>query len=55
MNTALVVGVAATLLGFAGYVVGISAAYPGRAFSVTLLMFGMALVLVGRAGTADPA
>lgn len=55
MNIALVVGVAATLLGLVGYVAGISVSYPGRAFSLTLLMFGMALVLVGRAGTADPA
>jgi hypothetical protein len=55
MNTALPAGVVATALGLAGYVVGLSVAYPGRAFSLTLLMFGMALALAGRAGPADTA
>lgn len=55
MNTALAVGGAATLLGIGGYVAGTSVAYPGRAFSLTLLMFGTALALVSRAGTDETA
>ena len=54
MNIALVAGIVATFLGFLGYVVGITVAYPGREFSLTVLMFGMALALVGRTETADP-
>lgn len=55
MNTALAAGVAVTTAGLAGYVTGLSTAYPGRAFSLTLLMFGTTLALVGRAGAAASA
>lgn len=54
MNTTLALGLAMTALGFAGYAVGIRVAYPGRAFSVTLLMLGLALAAVaGTEGIRD--
>lgn len=53
MNILLAIGGITTILGVVGYVAGIFLAYPGRAFSLTLLMFGMALALVGRSGEAD--
>lgn len=53
MNTALVAGATATTFGLVGYVTGLFVAYPARAFSLTLLMFGMALALVGRAGAGE--
>lgn len=53
MNLLLAIGTLATILGIVGYVTGIFVAYPGRAFSLTFLMFGMALALVSRSGAAD--
>lgn len=35
-----------TAAGVAGYVLGLFAAYPGRAFSVTLVMVGVTLLSV---------
>lgn len=55
MNISLAIGGIATLLGIVGYVAGIFTPYPGRAFSLTFLMFGMALALAGRSGVADSA
>ena len=55
MNILLAIGGLATLLGIVGYVAGIFVPYPGRSFSLTFLMFGMALALVGRAGVPDSA
>lgn len=55
MNRALAAGLAATVLGLLGYGLGVFVAYPGRAFSLTVLMFGVALALIGRAGTGDEA
>lgn len=37
-------------VGLAGYAVGLAVAYPGRAFSLTAVMVGTALVIVGRNG-----
>ena len=48
MNLALATGLGAIALGLAGYVAGAFVDYPGRAFSLTLLMAGMALAAVGR-------
>lgn len=48
MQLAFAVGVAATLVGLGGYVVGLFVAYPGRAFSLTSLMFGVTLALASR-------
>lgn len=44
MNPVFLFGLVLTGLGLAGYVVGVTTAYPGRSFSVTLLMVGVALV-----------
>lgn len=57
MNRALTLGVVLVILGVAGYTYGITAAYPGRAFSVTLLMVGLSLVAMRQAfedGVLDP-
>lgn len=42
-------GGALTLLGVAGYVLGLLAAYPGRAFSITAVMVGVTLLAIGNA------
>lgn len=55
MNAVTVFGVGVTLLGVAGYIAGVSAPYPGRAFSLTALMGGLTILAVGRSATeADP-
>ncbi|UPV99875.1 hypothetical protein M0R88_15315 [Halorussus gelatinilyticus] len=48
MDTALAAGLALTLAGLVGYLVGIVAPYPGRAFSVTGVMIGITLLAIGR-------
>jgi hypothetical protein len=47
MNGTLVVGLSLTVLSGVGYAVGVVAAYPGRAFTLTGLMVGLALLSVG--------
>jgi len=47
MNGTLVAGLSLTVLSGVGYAVGVVAAYPGRAFSLTGLMVGLALLSVG--------
>ena len=42
-------GAVLSMLALAGYGVGVFVAYPGRAFSIALLMVGMTLVVVGGA------
>lgn len=55
MNRLLWTGAVALLAGAAGYAVGVFVPYPGRSFSVTAVMVGLALVAVGRtAGEAAP-
>ena len=54
MNRALAAGVALTLVGLVGYVVGIAVAYPGRAFSVTGVMVGITLLAIGSAAEGQP-
>lgn len=49
MNAVLAFGLVLTLGGLAGYLVGLSTPYGGRAFSVTVLMVGVALVSMWRA------
>lgn len=54
MNTVSVAGGALTLAGLAGYLVGVVAPYPGRAFSVTGVMAGITLVAIGASAEASP-
>lgn len=42
-------GIALTVAGLVGYVIGVLAAYPGRAFSVAGIMVGITLLSVGGA------
>lgn len=49
MNPVLALGLGLTLGGLAGYLLGLSTPYWGRAFSVTMLMVGVALVAMWRA------
>ncbi|WP_224449729.1 hypothetical protein [Haloprofundus salilacus] len=48
MNRRTLAGIGLFVAGLAGYVVGISTAYPGRAFSITAVMLGIALAATGR-------
>lgn len=55
MNRELTAGVVLTVAGILGYVVGIAAVYPGRSFSITAMMVGIALVIIGRSGEEEHA
>ena len=46
-NGTLAAGLALTVLSLVGYAAGLVAPYPGRAFSLTGLMVGLALLSVG--------
>ncbi|MEF8791145.1 MAG: hypothetical protein V5A61_13560 [Haloarculaceae archaeon] len=46
-NAPLVAGATLVGLGTLGYAAGVVAAYPGRAFAVTGVMVGLALLAVG--------
>ena len=48
MKPGLAAGLGLTVLGTAGYAAGILSPYPGRSFSLTVLMLGVALAVVGR-------
>lgn len=47
MHPARALGGLVTVAAVVGYAVGVSAAYPGRAFTLTALMIGITLVAVG--------
>lgn len=49
MQPVALAGAACTLLALVGYGVGLLAPYPGRAFTLTGMMVGVALVAVGLA------
>ncbi len=49
MNRSFVAGIVFTVFGLVGYLIGIVAAYPGRAFSITGVMVGITLVAIGNA------
>lgn len=49
VNRVLALGLVLTLAGLAGYLLGLSVPYWGRAFSVTAMMVGIALVAMRRA------
>jgi hypothetical protein len=53
MNRATLAGLGLSLVGFAGYVAGVSVAYPGRGFSITALMSGIALAIIFREPAGD--
>lgn len=53
MHRLLAIGLAATGVGTAAYAVGVVAPYPGRAFSVTLVMVGITLAAIGSGGDAS--
>jgi hypothetical protein len=50
MNRTLAAGLALLAVALTGYLVGVEASYPGRAFAITGIMVGVALVAVGVAG-----
>lgn len=52
MNAPFTAGAVCTLLGLVGYVFGIVAPYPGRAFAITVLMVGLTLLAVGKGWSA---
>jgi len=58
MNGTFVAGAGLTLLGVAGYLAGLVAAYPGRAFSISGVMVGITLLAIGagadRTAEAEP-
>lgn len=47
MERVRTVGLGLSLLSLFGYLVGVVASYPGRAFSITGLMAGLTLYAVG--------
>ena len=54
MTAALAAGGALTAAGVVGYLVGVVAPYPGRAFSVSGVMVGITLLAIGRATEDEP-
>ncbi|WP_169051789.1 hypothetical protein [Halorhabdus amylolytica] len=50
----LFLGVVTTGFGLCGYAVGTLLAYPGRAFSLTAMMVGLTLVVIGRGSWGGP-
>lgn len=44
MNRGTLVGTALTVTGLGGYAFGVLTPYPGRAFSVTLVMVGITVI-----------
>lgn len=53
MNRAALAGLGLSFVGFAGYVGGVYVEYPGRAFSITALMSGIALAIIFREPEGD--
>ena len=54
MNRTLAAGLGLLACSLVGYVVGVGLRYPGRAFAITGIMVGVALVAVGVAGSNTP-
>lgn len=55
MNAAAIAGALLAVGGLVGYVIGLAAAYPGRAFSLTALMAGLTIVAVSQASGGSDA
>ncbi|QIO23503.1 hypothetical protein [Haloarcula sp. JP-L23] len=53
MQPVSLMGAVLTVAGILGYVLGVTMPYPGRAFSLTALMFGLTALAVGRSGQAE--
>ncbi|WP_254271679.1 hypothetical protein [Haloarcula marina] len=53
MTPVSLVGLVLSVGGFVGYVVGVLAPYPGRAFSLTALMVGLTVLAVGMSGNGE--
>lgn len=51
MNWELTAGVVLTLGGLVGYAIGVVVVYEGRAFAVTAVMVGIALLAMGNSGS----
>lgn len=47
MNSVSTAGGLLLVVGLAGYGIGVTTAYPGRAFSLTAVTLGVALVAIG--------
>jgi len=54
MQRVALLGAVVLALGLAGYAVGVETTYPGRAFSVTAVMLGIALLALGRPEEVAP-
>ncbi|AGB30666.1 hypothetical protein C488_10413 [Natrinema pellirubrum DSM 15624] len=56
MNRVRLAGIGLIAVGVVGYVVGVSVAYAGRAFSLTAVMIGITLVAIAprTAARAEP-
>ncbi|WP_336362928.1 hypothetical protein [Halalkalicoccus salilacus] len=54
MNHTFGLGLGLTAGALVGYAVGVSVSYPGRAFSVTVVMIGITLAAVGFEGGNGP-
>jgi hypothetical protein len=53
MDTVTASGLVVTLGGLGGYLVGLTVAYPGRAFSVTAVIVGLTLFAIGRPNSSE--
>ncbi|GAA0251355.1 hypothetical protein ACFFQF_02450 [Haladaptatus pallidirubidus] len=49
MDRTLIAGIVLTVLGLSGYLVGVVAPYPGRAFSITGVMVGITFLAISNA------
>lgn len=52
MHRSTLIGIGLFLIGMTGYAVGIHVAYPGRAFSVSAVMTGVAIAAIGQQSAA---
>lgn len=53
MNRELALGTVLTGVGVVGYAVGTLVSYPGRAFTVTAVMVGITLLVIGKAARQE--
>jgi hypothetical protein len=54
MNSVGWIGVALAVIGLAGYAVGTTTPYTGRAFSITAVMIGVTLAAIAIPGAEEP-